>query len=62
MHGSWNKAGGKLNIEVNELGQPIMLETSTLASHLGVLARDGSLLPLNYTDWRHVPKHYKRRV
>ena len=62
MHESWNKAGGKINIEVNALGQPIMPETSILASHLGVLARDGSLLPLHYTDWRHVPKHYKKRV
>ncbi|KAI8535271.1 hypothetical protein RHMOL_Rhmol10G0160700 [Rhododendron molle] len=39
-----------------------MPKASALATNLGVLARDGSLLPLHYTDWRYVPAHYKKRV
>ncbi|KAG5557188.1 hypothetical protein RHGRI_007457 [Rhododendron griersonianum] len=29
---------------------------------MGVLVRDGSLLPLHYTDWRYVPAQYIKKV
>lgn len=35
-----------------------MPEASPLATNMGVLVRDGSFLPLHYTDWRYVPVQY----
>ena len=60
-NGSWGHDGGKLNIIMNKLGQPIMEAHSTLAARLGVLARDGMLAPLNCYDWRYVLDHCKTR-
>ncbi|KAH7852504.1 hypothetical protein Vadar_025651 [Vaccinium darrowii] len=40
----------------------IVSSSSEVATQMGVMARDGSLLPLHYNDWRYVPPHYKRRV
>ncbi|KAH7834529.1 hypothetical protein Vadar_017051 [Vaccinium darrowii] len=62
MHASWNKDKEKIKILLNGNGQPIMSETGPVATQMGVMARDGSLLPLHYNDWRYVPPHYKRRV
>ncbi|KAH7838456.1 hypothetical protein Vadar_026622 [Vaccinium darrowii] len=62
MHASWNKDKEKMKILLNGNGQPIMSETGPVATQMGVMARDGSLLPLHYNDWRDVPPHYKRRV
>ncbi|XP_028076690.1 uncharacterized protein LOC114278759 [Camellia sinensis] len=33
-----------------------------LASHLGILARDGSLAPLTFTTWHYVPKQNKDNI
>ncbi|KAG5533501.1 hypothetical protein RHGRI_027620 [Rhododendron griersonianum] len=61
MHGDWNPGGGMLHIVPNELNQTVEGHTP-LASHLGVLARDGSLLPLTYKSWHYVPKENKERI
>ncbi|XP_028116373.1 uncharacterized protein LOC114314123 [Camellia sinensis] len=62
MHGSdWNPGGGILHIVPNELNQVVDGYTS-LASRLGVLARDGNLMPLTYRTWSHVPKENKERI
>lgn len=61
MHGDWNPGGGILHIVPNELNQAIKGHTP-LASHLGVLARDGGLLPLTYKSWLYVPKENKERI
>ncbi|KAI8555738.1 hypothetical protein RHMOL_Rhmol05G0198300 [Rhododendron molle] len=62
MNASWSTGNNPIKIVLNDKGQPVMPEASSLATNLGVLARDGSLLPLHYTDWRYVPAHYKKRV
>ncbi|XP_058224933.1 uncharacterized protein LOC131334080 [Rhododendron vialii] len=62
MNASWSTGNNPIKIVLNDRGQPVMPEASSLATNLGVLARDGSLLPLHYTDWRYVPAHYKKRV
>nr|XP_009796880.1 PREDICTED: uncharacterized protein LOC104243398 [Nicotiana sylvestris]XP_016439204.1 PREDICTED: uncharacterized protein LOC107765113 [Nicotiana tabacum] len=59
MHSGWKNDGGSLHVELNEYGQPIGPETSRLSSKLGVIARNGILAPLNYKDWRLVPKMFK---
>ncbi|CAL5391489.1 unnamed protein product [Camellia sinensis] len=62
MHGSdWNPSGGILHIVPNELNQVVDGYTP-LASCLGVLARDGNLMPLTYRTWSHVPKENKERI
>ncbi|KAG5549549.1 hypothetical protein RHGRI_014767 [Rhododendron griersonianum] len=61
MHGDWNPGGGMLHIVPNELNQTVEGHTP-LASHLGVLARNGSLLPLTYKSWHYVPKENKERI
>ena len=62
MHGSdWNPSGGILHIVPNELNQVVDGYTP-LASRLGVLARDGKLMPLTYRTWSHVPKENKERI
>ncbi|CAL5356293.1 unnamed protein product [Camellia sinensis] len=62
MHGSdWNPSGGILHIVPNELNQVVDGYTP-LASRLGVLARDGNLMPLTYRTWSHVPKENKERI
>ncbi|KAI8563133.1 hypothetical protein RHMOL_Rhmol03G0089100 [Rhododendron molle] len=61
MHGDWNPGGGMLHIVPNEVNQTVEGHTP-LASHLGVLARDGSLLPLTYKSWHYVPKENKERI
>ena len=60
MHGDWNSNGGILHIVANELSQVIEGHT-LLASHLGVLARDGNLAPLTYKSWHHVPNENKEK-
>ncbi|OIT34242.1 hypothetical protein A4A49_09709 [Nicotiana attenuata] len=59
MHSGWGNDGGSLHVELNEHGQPIGPEASRLSSKLGVIARNGILAPLNYKDWRLVPKMFK---
>lgn len=59
MHSGWGEDEGSLQTEVNELGQPIGNSSTKLASNLGVLARNGILLPLTYRDWRHMDEEFK---
>ncbi|KAI8563554.1 hypothetical protein RHMOL_Rhmol03G0119100 [Rhododendron molle] len=62
MNASWSRGNNQIKIVLNDRGQPVMPEASPLATNMGVLVRDGSLLPLHYTDWRYVPAHYKKKV
>ncbi|XP_028063800.1 uncharacterized protein LOC114267017 [Camellia sinensis] len=52
---------GILKVVPNELNQVVEGHTS-LASHLGVLAQDGSLAPLTFTTWHYVPKQNKDNI
>lgn len=62
MRSGWGDDGGILEITVNELNQPVGATAAKLYSHLGVIARNGILTPLNYKDWRLVPKLYKNEI
>ncbi|CAL5327514.1 unnamed protein product [Camellia sinensis] len=57
----WNPSGGILHIAPNELSQVVEGYTP-LASCLGVLARDGNLMPLTYRTWSYVLKENKERI
>ncbi|CAL5321510.1 unnamed protein product [Camellia sinensis] len=62
VHGQWGTSeDGILKVVPNELHQVVEGHTS-LASHLGVLARDGSLTPLTFTTWHYVPKQNKDNI
>ncbi|KAL7183496.1 hypothetical protein ACSBR2_025822 [Camellia fascicularis] len=62
VHGQWGTSeDGILKVVPNELNQVVEGHIS-LASHLGVLARDGSLAPLNFTTWHYVPKQNKDNI
>ncbi|CAK9153223.1 unnamed protein product [Ilex paraguariensis] len=54
--------GSVLHIEENELRQPIGEKASPLQSRLGMLARNGTMAPLNWHEWRAVPKEYKEII
>ncbi|CAL5356881.1 unnamed protein product [Camellia sinensis] len=62
VHGQWGTSeDGILKVVPNELNQVVEGHTS-LASHLGVLARDGSLAPLTFTTWHYVPKQNRDNI
>ncbi|KAL7232169.1 hypothetical protein ACSBR2_010231 [Camellia fascicularis] len=62
VHGQWdNSDDGVLKLVSNELNQVVEGYTP-LASHLGVLARDGSLAPLTFTTWHYVPQQNKDNI
>ncbi|WVZ62535.1 hypothetical protein U9M48_012274 [Paspalum notatum var. saurae] len=54
--------GVRIPVSFNDQGQPIGYEAVTLSSVLGQLARDVTLAPLTYTDWRHFPKKNKNAM
>jgi len=54
--------GERIPVPFNDLGQPIGIEAVTSSSFLGQLARDVTLAPLTYTDWRHFPKKNKNAM
>lgn len=49
-------------MEFNHLGQPIGNESFILTSFLGIIARDGKLMPLNILNWKAVPIEYKDTI
>ncbi|XP_073066051.1 uncharacterized protein [Primulina eburnea] len=46
-----------LHVTFNERGQPYGDLQPVLANYVGTIARNGVLLPLDYLNWRKVPKH-----
>uniref|UniRef100_K3ZQ58 Uncharacterized protein n=1 Tax=Setaria italica TaxID=4555 RepID=K3ZQ58_SETIT len=51
--------GVRIPVSLNDLGQPIGNEAATLSYFLGTIARDVTLAPLTYTDWRGFPEKNK---
>lgn len=51
--------GVRIPVSLNDLGQPIGNEAATLSSFLGTLARDGTLAPLTYANWKRFPEKNK---
>lgn len=54
--------GVRIRVSFNDLGQPIGDEARTLSSFLGQIARDGTVAPLTYTDWRFFPEKNKKAI
>lgn len=53
---------GRVQIRLNSLNQPIGDDASPLANHIGRLARTGTIAPIDYIDWRHIPKKITDRM
>ncbi|XP_075515331.1 uncharacterized protein LOC142549970 [Primulina tabacum] len=48
--------GDRLVVTFNERGQPYGEMQPTLANFVGTIARNGNVLPLDFSDWRKMPK------
>lgn len=59
---SLSREGTQISITTNELGEPVGPEAHKFISYLGILARDGNLAPLTYTDWRALPETNKEKM
>ncbi|XP_042396376.1 uncharacterized protein LOC121986473 [Zingiber officinale] len=46
-----------LVVRFNERGQPYGEMQPTLSNFVGMIARNGNLLPLSFLDWRKIPKN-----
>ncbi|XP_073101889.1 uncharacterized protein [Elaeis guineensis] len=49
-------------VKFNDRGQPVDEKGRVLASFLGIMARNGALTPLNFSDWRTFPKEGKSKL
>jgi hypothetical protein len=59
----WNRPDNDpFEVEFNHLGQPIGKESFILSSFLGMIARDGKLIPLNVSNWKEVPIELKDAI
>ncbi|KAL9830598.1 hypothetical protein AtNW77_Chr3g0191121 [Arabidopsis thaliana] len=47
----------RVMVDFNRRGQPIKDSGGLLGSWLGSLSNDLNIIPINYTDWRKVPKN-----
>ncbi|KAF3336745.1 Plant transposase (Ptta/En/Spm family) [Carex littledalei] len=48
-----------VEIKFNHLGQPVGKEAAMLTRLLSTISHDGTLAPVNFIDWRAVPKNCK---
>uniref|UniRef100_A0A1J3IE68 Uncharacterized protein n=1 Tax=Noccaea caerulescens TaxID=107243 RepID=A0A1J3IE68_NOCCA len=55
----WSMQKRRVIVNFNKRGQPIKDSGGLLGSWLGSLSYDLNILPINYTDWRKVPKYRK---
>ncbi|CAN1226146.1 hypothetical protein LINPERPRIM_LOCUS2623 [Linum perenne] len=54
--------GERINILINQYGQPIGKNATRLGFFLGVLARKATYAPLRYEDWRLMPENHKNEM
>ncbi|MQL77834.1 hypothetical protein Taro_010251 [Colocasia esculenta] len=54
--------GRRICVAWNDIGQPVGLSGRSLRSFLGTIARDPQKMPINFQDWRKVPKTCKDDV
>ncbi|KAF8376805.1 hypothetical protein HHK36_031525 [Tetracentron sinense] len=50
----------RLSVAVNNVGQPTGTNAGRLSRFIGVLAMDGDIVPISYSDWRLVPDSVKQ--
>lgn len=50
--------GHRIIVDCNELAQPIDKAAGLLSSWLGTVARNGTMCPLDFDDWRKLKKIY----
>jgi hypothetical protein len=56
----WNlPEGRKIPILCNDFGQPLDIEGHVYTRFLGSIARTHSILPINFNNWKKVPKTNK---
>ncbi|KAL4311990.1 hypothetical protein GQ457_01G033240 [Hibiscus cannabinus] len=51
----------RVKVSRNEFGQPIGAEAGVLASYVGIVARNATLLPINHESWRQMPNSNKNQ-
>ncbi|PPS03621.1 hypothetical protein GOBAR_AA17043 [Gossypium barbadense] len=52
----------RVKVSRNPHGQPVGSEARLLAGYLGILARNGNMLPINYESWHHMPDSNKNQA
>ncbi|AAF79681.1 F9C16.19 [Arabidopsis thaliana] len=55
----WSIQNRRVIVDFNRKGQPIKDLGGLLSSWLGSFSYDLNVLPINYTDWRKVPRYMK---
>ncbi|XP_035542855.1 uncharacterized protein LOC118345308, partial [Juglans regia] len=63
IHDIWHlPEGERIDMELNNLGQPIKKQDSKVVRFGGLIARTNKLVPIIYKDWRSVPKTIKEEA
>ncbi|KAK5845228.1 hypothetical protein PVK06_001390 [Gossypium arboreum] len=52
----------RVKVSRNTHGQPVGSEARLLADYLGILARNGNMLPINYESWHHMSDSNKNQA
>ena len=52
----------KISVDMNELYQPIGDNQNKLKSFCSTIARNSELCPLNFVDWRKMPREKKQKM
>ncbi|XP_024016175.1 uncharacterized protein LOC112089662 isoform X7 [Eutrema salsugineum] len=55
----WSMLNRRVMVDFNRRGRPIKDSGGLFGSWLGSLSNDLNILPINYSDWRKVPKYRK---
>ena len=63
IHDIWHlPEGERIEMELNNLGQPIKKQDSKVVRFGGLIARSNKLVPIIYKDWRSAPKTIKEEA
>ncbi|KAL4271178.1 hypothetical protein GQ457_13G027450 [Hibiscus cannabinus] len=54
--------GERVKVSSNSSGQPIGAEAGVMANYLGIVARNGSILPINHSSWHEMPSGNKNQA
>lgn len=59
LHKLWSHGSKRIHVEINKYGQPIGPHASNFGNFLGTIARNGKIAPIDYDNWRKIPKTVK---